>query len=315
MDARGLACGVGIDAALLNDPIGTLTAQEYGSLWDAAVKLTRDEALGLHVGEVLRLGKYGILGYAMISSSTLLEALERQRRYQDLVGKAGRSELICNADEAVLQWHSPLTAYSRHIGEEHLASWLAFARMMLGSDKQALRVDFAHAAPAALQEHQRLFNCPLRFDQPCNAIHFPRAYLDAPLREKNPVMLQLMDQHAEQLLRQHQPENTYGLDRVRRVIADLLIEGTPTIEQIAAQVERSSRSLQRELAAAGWTYKDLLDDVRQQLAVQYMRAGHLSNLEIAFALGFSEQSSFQRAFKRWTGLPPGQYRLRIPGVD
>jgi len=247
----------------------------------------------------------------MMSSSTLLDALDRQRRYQDLVGKVGRSELICEGDMATLQWDSPLAQRSRHAGEEHLASWMSFARAMLGTGKRAFTASFVHAQPADISEHERIFDCELLFEQPCTAVSFPREYLSISLREKNPGLQQLLDSHAEQLLQQLAPTDDHAIDQVRKVISDFLIEGTPTIEQVAETLDTAPRSLQRKLSAAGWSYKELLDEVRKKLAIEYMRDGQLSILDIAYALGFSEQSPFQRAFKRWTGQTPGQYRSQL----
>lgn len=302
-----------IDPGVLDDPQAVISSGQYSTLWQSAEALTHDPQLGLHVGEIVRPGKYGILGYAMMSSSTLQDALERQRRYQDLVGKSGRSELTCQGPLAVLKWESPLAALSPHISEEHLASWITFARTMLGSDKRAIVADFMHPPPAELGEHQRIFNCELRFRQPCTAISFPREYLSMPLREKNPELQALLDQHANQSLLQLKPTDDQAIDQVRRTINDLLLEGTPAIETVAARLDTAPRSLQRRLSNAGWSYKELLDDLRRNLAVEYMRDGQLSILDIAFTLGFAEQSSFQRAFKRWTGQTPGQYRQQISG--
>lgn len=311
---HGLALGplltdIGLKPDDLDDSDRSIPAAAYIALWKRAVALTGDTHLGLHVGEVVRPGKYGILGYAMMSCETLEEAILRQMRYQDLIGKAGRSELIRARHHAEMHWHSGMARLSRHVGEEHLASWVAFARWMLGSDKTLLRASFEHAAPATLDEYRRIFDCELAFDQPSTSIRFPLEYLSAPIKDKNPALRGMLDAHAEALLARRSASDPAR--DIRDAIQRALVSGVPAIETVAGQLQVHTRTLQRRLGDMGLTYKQLLDDVRSTLALQYIQDPKLGLLDIAFLLGFAEQSSFQRAFKRWTGQPPGQYRGNV----
>jgi AraC-like DNA-binding protein len=312
-DTAPLLVSVGLDERALDEPDRTIPAARYLKLWQQAEHLTGDAQLGLHVGEQIRPGKYGVLGYVMMSCETLGESLLRQLRYQDLVGKSGRSELLRSAARCELRWLAEMSRSSRHIAEEHVASWVAFARWILGAPgRDPLEVWFEHPAPAVLDEHEKLFRCTLRFGQPHTAVVFSAELLDLPLRDKNPDMRRLMDRHAETLLAQHvqgEPEITR---EIRAAIAQQLADGVPPIERVAAQLQISPRTLQRRLASVHSNYKDLVDDVRRRLALRHVDNRQLSLPEIAFLLGFSEQSSFQRAFKRWTGLPPGRYRESGP---
>ncbi|WP_162932212.1 AraC family transcriptional regulator [Solimonas sp. K1W22B-7] len=309
LDVAPLLALAGLDEAALDEPGRTIPAETYVQLWQQAEKLSGDTRLGLHVGEVVRPGKYGVLGYVMMSCETLGESLLRQLRYQDLVGKSGRSELVQGGDRCELRWHSQMARASPHVGEEHVASWVAFARWILGAPgRDPIEVQFEHPAPADTSEHQRLFRCPLRFGQPHTAVAFEAGLLKLPLRDKNPEMRSLMDRHAEMLLAQQVQGETEIEQEIREAIARQLADGVPPIEVVAAQLKVQPRTLQRRLSQAGSNYKDLVDDVRRRQALRYIEDPRLNLPEIAFLLGFSEQSSFQRAFKRWTGMPPGQYR-------
>lgn len=309
LDPAPLLALTGLDAAALDEPGRTISVETWLRLWQEAEKLSGDPQLGLHVGEVVRPGKYGVLGYVMMSCETLGESLLRQLRYQDLVGKSGRSELVQTGDRCELRWHSAMARGSRHVGEEHVASWVAFARWILGTPgRDPVEVQFEHPAPADLSEHQRLFRCPMRFGQPHTAVAFEPGLLKLPLRDKNPEMRSLMDRHAEMLLAQQVQGEAALTQEIRETIARQLADGVPEIEVVAAQLKVQARTLQRRLSQAGTSYKDLVDDVRRRQALKYIADPRLNLPEIAFLLGFSEQSSFQRAFKRWTGLPPGQYR-------
>lgn len=298
----------GLTPADFDDSDRTIPATLYVALWSRALELTGDEYLGLHVGEVVRPGKYGILGYAMMSCETLAEGVLRQMRYQDLIGKAGRSELVRRDDHAEMHWHSPMAALSRPVGEEHMASWVAFARWMLGSDRSPIWVSFVHPAPPSLAEYERIFRCELRFEQPATAVAFPQEYLSAPVRDKNPVLRRMLDEHAEALLAKHSAGDPAR--DIRDCVQRALVNGVPAIETIAEQLQVHPRTLQRRLGDMNLTYKQLLDEVRSALALQYIQDPKLGLLDIAFLLGFAEQSSFQRAFKRWTGQPPGHYRAQ-----
>lgn len=309
LDVAPLLALMGLDEAAMEEPGRTIGADTWLRLWQAAETLSGDPQLGLHVGEVVRPGKYGVLGYVMMSCETLGESLLRQLRYQDLVGKSGRSELVQTGDRCELRWHSAMARGSRHVGEEHVASWVAFARWILGTPgRDPVEVQFQHPAPADLSEHQRLFRCPMRFSQPHTAVAFEPGLLKLPLRDKNPEMRTLMDRHAEMLLAQQVQGEAALTQEIRETIAKQLADGVPEIEVVAAQLKVQARTLQRRLSQSGTSYKDLVDDVRRRQALKYIADPRLNLPEIAFLLGFSEQSSFQRAFKRWTGLPPGQYR-------
>jgi AraC-like DNA-binding protein len=307
--AEALLEGTGLAMADFEDSERSIPTGLYVEFWRRAVELTGDDCLGLHVGEIVRPGKYGILGYAMMSCETLREALLRQKRYQDLVGKAGRSEFIPGEAQAELRWYSDMARRSRQVGEEHVASWVAFARWMLGPDRNPDAVLFEHPEPRLTREHQRIFRCELRFGQPYTAIVFPSALLSSPIRDKDPAVKRLMDSYAENLLAERSRASASDpIQDIRDSIARSLVSGVPAIETIAEQMRVHTRTLQRRLGDLGLNYKQLLDDVRCTLALQYLKDPKLGLLDIAFLLGFAEQSSFQRAFKRWTGQSPGHYR-------
>ncbi len=307
-DADRLLADTRLKAADLEDSERSIPTALYVELWRRAEQLTGDGVIGLHVGQVVRPGKYGILGYAMMACENLREALLRQKRYQDLVGKAGRSELMVEGERAELRWYSSMAALSRQIGEEHVASWVAFARWMLGPDRNPVEILFEHSAPQTTGELETFFRCPLKFSQPYTAIAFPAALLAAPIKDNDPAVRKLLDSHAENLLLTRTGSPDDPVRDIRDSISRNLVKGVPAIETVAEHMKMHVRTLQRRLGDQHLTYKQVVDDVRCSLALQHIRDPKLSLLDIAFLLGFAEQSSFQRAFKRWTGKPPGQYR-------
>lgn len=294
----------------LEDRDARLTEAQCATLFDRAAMLLGDPDLGLHVGETIRPGHYGVLGYIAMNCSTLGEALTRLNRYQALVLDIGSMGIRMGAGEIRLSWSPDSERPFRQLAEFNLAGLVTFARWISGRAGAPRRLEFNYAAPTSVAEHQRIFTCDLRFDQPCYAIVFPDDWLRQPLIQPDPAMRELMLRLAEkQMLDLSRGDD--ALAKARRLIAKNLSEGELTLEQLAAQLDMSARTLQRKLKEAGVGYSQLLDSVRQELAERYLADAQLDLNDLAFLLGFSEQSAFQRAFKRWKGESPGAYRRRL----
>lgn len=298
----------------LDDRDARLTEAECAGLFDRAAELLRDDALGLHVGETIRPGHYGVLGYVAMNCGTLGEALSRLNRYQALVLDIGPMGVQMKAGEVRLSWNPDSERPFRQLAEFNLAGLVTFARWISGRASAPRRLEFNYAAPANLSEHQRIFGCELVFDQPHYAIVLPDDWLRQPLIQPDPAMRELMLRLAEkQMLGLSRGDD--ALAKTRSLIAKHLSEGELTLEQLAAQLDMSARTLQRKLKDAGLGYTQLVDSVRQELAERYLADPKLDLNDLAFLLGFSEQSAFQRAFKRWMGESPGAYRRRLVAED
>jgi AraC-like DNA-binding protein len=293
-----------------------IAASAYLTLLGEGVRLTGDQYLGLHLGESVRPGYYGVLGYLIMSCATLADALHRQARYASLVGNLG---LVVLDDEPARPGSEPLVAHSwqpllaqqqRQLSEETLAGWVSFGRWISGLDIAPTEVRFSHPAPADTSEHARIFRCPVLFDQPDNALVFPRRLLAAPLNQADAQVRGMLDDYADRLLAELNRGNSV-LDRARLELARQLPEQGPDLEAIAAALALSPRTLQRRLREGGLSFSQLVDETRQQLVLHYLRDPALELAEIAFLVGFSEPGSLARAFRRWTGTSPGEYRRHL----
>ncbi|WP_417702251.1 AraC family transcriptional regulator [Pseudomonas sp.] len=293
-----------------------IAASAYLALLGEGVRLTGDQCLGLHLGESVRPGYYGVLGYLIMSCATLADALHRQARYASLVGNLGRVVLD---DEPARPGSEPLVAHSwqpllaqqqRQLSEETLAGWVSFGRWISGLDIAPSEVRFQHPAPADTSEHARVFRCPVLFEQPDNALIFPRRLLAAPLNQADAQVRGMLDAYADRLLAELNQGNSV-LDRARLELARQLPEQGPDLEAIAATLALSPRTLQRRLREGGLSFSQLVDETRQQLVLHYLRDPALELAEIAFLVGFSESGSLARAFRRWTGTSPGEYRRHL----
>lgn len=297
-----------------------LSAAQYVQLMETAAQLCDDPFIGLHIGEAIKPGHFGVLGYACMSSANLGEALQRALRYQGLVSDICRfsfqidhpnfhSDQPCIIQQFEFPFHqtSAQQIPPRQLAEENLAGMVSFARWISADDHPPLEVHFQHSDVDNGAEYQRIFRCPVLFNQPQTRLIFPLDYLQLSLPQADKTMLALMERHAEELL-QKAAQSSKLSDQAASILAGLLQDGEPGLERLASAMKLSSRSLQRQLQAEQLSYQQLLEQVRQQLALEYIQQPQLSLTDIAFLLGFAEQSSFQRAFKRWTGDSPGRYR-------
>lgn len=316
VDSAALLERARLSPQLLTQRDQRIAASTYLDLLDLGVRLSGDDCLGLHLGEAVRPGYYGVLGYLIMSCATLADALHRQARYAALVGNLGRVEL---ADEPPREGLEPLVAHSwqpllaqqqRQLSEETLAAWVTFGHWISGLDIPPTEVRFRHAAPADTGEHRRIFRCPVLFDQADNALVFPRRLLSTPLGQADAQVRLMLDAYAERLLGEIQQGHSV-LDRARLELARQLPEAAADLSRIAARLALSPRTLQRRLREAGLSFNQLVDETRQQLVLHYLRDPALELAEIAFLVGFSEPGSLARAFRRWTGQSPGEYRRQL----
>ncbi|MBT8765886.1 AraC family transcriptional regulator [Metapseudomonas boanensis] len=290
-----------------------IAASAYLELLARAVRLSGDENLGLHLGEAVRPGTYGVLGYLLMSCATLADALHRQARYAALVGDLGRVDLADEPPRAglesqvALSWQSLLPQQRRQLAEEALAGWVTFGRWITGLNIPPTEVRLQHAAPADTSEYARIFRCPVLFGQPDNALVFPKRLLATPLGQADAQVRRMLDGYAEGLLAQLR-QGAHVLDRARELLAGQLSGPGADLERLAEALELSPRTLQRRLREAGLSFSQLVDETRQQLVLHYLRDPALELADIALLVGFSEPSSLARAFRRWTGQRLGEYR-------
>jgi AraC-like DNA-binding protein len=242
--------------------------------------------------------------------------LHRQARYAALVGNVGQVDL---ADEPSRAGLEPQVAHSgqpllpqprRQLSEETLAGWVTFGHWISGLDIPPTEARLQHAAPADTAEYQRIFRCPVLFDQADNALIYPKRLLATPLGQADGQVRLMLDAYAERLLGERQRGHSV-LDRARLELSRQLPEVGADLQQIAARLALSPRTLQRRLREAGLSFNQLVDQTRQQRVLRYLRDPALELAKIAFLVGFSEPGSLARAMRRWAGQSPGDYRRQL----
>lgn len=300
---------INLDPALLDDADNRIPYAQLIALYEEAARLTGDEAFGLHLSEHTSEKVFDLLGYVLMSSPTLGEALHRIVRYHP-IWNDGAEYVVETENEWVhlgYRYLSPRAEARRHDCEMTLAITLRFGRIATGVDWTPREVSFEHEQPADLSEHLRIFRSPLRFSRPVNELVFDRSLLSLPLVEADPALCAVLDRHAAELLAKS-PVRGGFVDEVRALLFEAMQGGDASLEAISRQLGTSPRTLQRKLKEEGASHQDLLDEIRRDLSKRYLREPQMAICEVAYLLGFSEPSAFHRAFRRWTGITPKAYR-------
>jgi len=286
------------------------------ALFNAAVDATGRPDLGLEFGRRVQPGTYSTLGYALMTCDTLADAIALVPHYRRLVFDYGYSDTALNlvGEQVEFAWlvQSGTLPYCVPLAEATLAGWYSFGRWISNAELALTAVHFTHEAPADVAPYSAYFGCPVHFSQARNALLFPRSFLDMPLSQADRSLHLAMREQARAAL-----DHVFGGaeigQRTRQALSRLLPKCEAGLEAVADLLELAPRTLQRRLRDEGLNFKQVLDDLRHELALVYLADASLSSLDIALLLGFAEQSSFTRACKEWTGSTPTEYRRRGDG--
>lgn len=288
-----------------------ISGEQLQLFLDALIQQVDDPILGLKSGEFVQPGSYSVLGYITMTCATLAEAIERIQPYEKLVGDMGVTSMTRQEQQVHLNWHCAyaLATVRAHMVDNVLASWVAYARWLAGSDIGPARVHLQRVKPddESVQYYQTLFACPVLFGQACNSLIIPVEHLSIALRQPDHILRQTLEQHALAQMSALAEPQTMSV-RVKDIIRILLAKGITRKDMVAAHLGVSERTLQRKLQLESTSYQKLLDEARLVLAQEYLSNTQLSFDDIAIHLGFSEIRSFFRSFKLWTGQTPSEYR-------
>jgi AraC-like DNA-binding protein len=308
VDAGGLLGAIGVPPDVLDDASGWVPFETMAMAWDLACRRSGDSNFGLHAAENTPPGTYGALEYATMSSTSLVDALRRAVRYYAALGSLGDSAMVQRGGlvRIGLTPRCEMTPdAARHLVEHFFALLVTRGRLLTGGRLKLLRATFVHAAPASTTEHARIFAAPLEFGATANELVAEIHGLSVPLRSSNPELLEPLERAAAKMLERRAQD---VVARARAVVPEVLRAGEPGLSGVARRLGVSARTLQRRLGERGTSYADIVDEVRRELAHREVALGTRSFGEIAFLLGFSQASAFDRAFRRWTGSTPSAYR-------
>jgi len=277
-------------------------------LWKEAREETGDPCIGLTVGQKLRPPALHALGLSWLSSPTLLEGLHRIERYAHVANTSLKFH-IEEAGERVKFVREPNTGDLQPTDEgidASLAVIVNMCRKMSDVHFSPLLVTFQHGDNGHLDQYVDFFRSPVKFSAEEDALHLDRETVREALPAGNRELAYENDKIAERYLATLNPDQVQ--DKVREILLTLLPSGDASQQAVAASLNRSVSSLQRQLKTEGATYRQILENTREVLAQQLVREERYSLSQIAYLLGFSDQANFSRAFKRWTGTTPTDFR-------
>ena len=299
----------GIDPDSLDEMTSRLSRPAVQALWARVAESVTDPCFGLRAGGLWHPSYMHALGYAWLSSATLIEALDRLARYSKILNKDLTINLLEEDGQlkvSVLSKPGSLARDDYWYADLDMSTLLAMCRANYGDRFNPLAVYFRHSEPACAGDFFKLFRCPVYFEAECDCMVLSSEAANQRLSGSNPLMLQVHDQEMIRYLARLDKNDI--VQRVKNSVLELLPDGGISDSRVAQALSMSDRSLQRKLKNEGTTFKSILTEVRKEMAQKYIQDRQLTLTEISFLLGFSEMSAFSRAFKQWTGVSPANQR-------
>ena len=312
LDKQQILTTLNTDEVSFSDPKTHYDLSKYDDILAEASRTLEIKNIGFHFGQAFELGIWGILGHIVVAAPNLEQALYYQKRYQCLIGNVGQAEHEINDSVLTMRYISHPAASTNNL-EHVITAWLTFAFSYTRSTDAPISVHFTHQCLTNIDEYEEFFRCPVVFGDDFNGIKINIKSLSHPIISSNSDVLNVLISHAEQQLANKR--QTASMDIIREYIIEQLPSQLPSLEDVANHLEISVRQLQRQFQKDQINLTLLVESIRQQLAISYLTQTNHKLIYISSILGYSEQSAFQRAFKRWFGVTPQAYRLQPTAIE
>lgn len=314
LDSRPLFEKAEIDVEHIKAANSRVPVYKMAIVWRGAVEQCNDPAFALTVAKHFQPNAFSAIGMAIASSPTLLEGLRRCIRFYRLTSDGAlltlkESDGFIHLSFEIPEKHIEVTEEAM---EAFMGSLVQLFRSMLGQEFSPVTANFVHSRKDELP-YQQFFNCRVGFAQESYELIFNKSDTEQELLFANPNLSDVLDDWMTKYLARFQSELLST--KVRAYLLDNLVDGDIDQKRVAEHLGMSARAMQRKLKEENSGFSELLDACRLHFAEQFLRDGKLTLVEIAFMLGFSDQSNFSRAFKRWTGKSPQQYRNAIDAAS
>jgi AraC-like DNA-binding protein len=302
----------GLDRSVFSKSEGFIPCAIFAGILKEAAQSTCDDCFGLHFGESFHPKNIGPLAYVALNSPTIGTGIQNVERYLHVYDSSAKWFFTAEGNRGYIRYVltdlgiDPL----RQSNEHGMTIVVNTLRMMVGSQWAPQEVQFAHEAPERTSEHHRIFRSPVVFGCETNALVIDLRFIEREVPAADQQLYQIMKQYLDQVLSE-MPREDGLLSSIRKVIAESMRDGDPTLARVAKKMAMGPRTLQRRLKEYGFDFKKLVEDTRQRFAVSYLKDRKNSLTEVAFLLGYSELSAFNRAFKRWTCSTPLDYQRKM----
>lgn len=323
VDAVLASCGLGFNP--LHETVDQpqyVSALVYSKLYRQVMAILQDESFGLSSLTKAPPGTFRMMCLFIIHCKNLRQALLRAAAFFDYVDHVAQNfvhprQPVTLADDgrtAICRFTNPNTAADRtQLRSDASVNYMMhrFYCWLIAQDIPIIKVHFPYAAPSDPEKYEALFNAEVFFGTNDNAVYIPAEFLDAPIAQDESTLRDFLRTAPYHLVSRQEPQATHRLaDRVRSMIEAEMQGEFPSIETIASKMAISSRTLHRRLTREHTSFQQIKDDIRRDAAIAYMNRNDLTINAVSILMGFQDTSAFYRAFKKWTGVSPGEYRNR-----
>lgn len=308
VDTGELLRSAGVAPDLIERPQARIDAARYTALVQQTWLALQDEYMGF-ASVRSKPGTFAAMGYLVIHCQTLESVYKRAANFYALFDQPICMQLEIDENEVSLVLHSEGALWDpdHFFQESLLVIWHRFSSWLLGERIQLDKVCFDYPEPTHVGEYQHLFSSRLCFDEPRTRLCFHKRYLGRGLAQDERTLKEFLKSSPADLLAKPEDHSSYTA-RIRKLLSRDLSSTPPDFEQVADSLAVSPQTLRRRLRQENTSFQEIKDHLRRDVALYYLARPELSINEIAFRVGFTEPSTFHRAFKKWTGLTPGEYR-------
>lgn len=301
-DRGALLAVAGVDLSNTDDPDARVPCQAIGGMFGYAMRTRPMANLGMKLAAQTPIGAFPLLDYLVVTCETAAQAVKQLARYFRLndapyvleISEDDPIRVIFQGSRDSLTFEFGVSLVLLHLREE------------TENRLNATGVSFTHR-PDDVNEMQRVLGCPVRGEEGWNGFSVSRDAWQLSMRRRDPVLRGVLERHAQEIIARL-PIGDDVTVKIRRAMMSRIAQGETEIESVARSLATSTRSLQRRLSAVGTSYQELLDTTRCEAAKLYLQDYRLSIGEVAYLLGYSEPPAFHRAFKRWNGITPQEFR-------
>jgi AraC-like DNA-binding protein len=311
LNADELLANVGLSPSLLQVPQARVSAKHYGALWRTIALALDDEFFGQD-SRRMKAGSFAMLCHSVLSCKTLGQALDRSLRFYALILDDISGTLMRDAKEAGIILHERVAGASQRVFAHELLLMLLYgvSCWLVGRRIPILRAEFSYAEPAHSAEYRLMYCADLSFNRPNTVIAFEASYLDLPVVQNERSVKEFLRTAPESILLKYKNGSSLTA-RIRRRLRQFLPGEVPDFEGLAEELNMAPATMRRRLHEEGESYQSIKDHLRRDLAISYLSHSSRSVMDIALELGFSERSAFHRAFRKWTGASPGEFRRTL----
>ena len=311
LNADELLENVGLSPSLLQVPQARVSAKHYGALWRTIALVLDDEFFGQD-SRRMKAGSFAMLCHSVVACRTLGQALERSLRFYGLILDDISGSLLRDAAEARIVLHERVAGASQRVFAHELLLMLLYgvSCWLVGRRIPILRTEFSYAQPLHSAEYRLMYCADLHFGRPNTAIVFEAGYLDLPVVQNERSIKEFLRTAPESILLKYKNGSSLTA-KVRRRLRQFAPGEAPDFESLARELNLTPATMRRRLHEEGASYQSIKDQLRRDLAISYLSHSSRSVMDIALELGFSERSAFHRAFRKWTGAAPGEFRRTL----